>query len=534
MKHDLAALKREYDQAYDDLAALTETMNAPGYVENEHSDVRFARLREKVATLKAKMDRIRRAEETAKVKAVPVPDFALTPRVYAQPRPDYKFKAFKDTIGEYGQQERAEDKAYDAGMFLKAVVKDDAKAKEICASRGIVTKAQAESTTTAGGALVPDSWLDTIINLKEQFGVFRANAQLVQMTRDHINLPRRTGPLTAYFVGEGTTPTESTATWDNVALDARKLSILTKISRELLEDSPINVADWITAEAAYALAGKEDDIGFNGDGSVTYMYRNGLFDLTTGSTFGFNAAANANSVYTASGHTDLSQITATDMMLFMGLLPAYAVDGAKLYCTAQFATATLTRLAVAAGGNTLTTLGAGGVRQLASWLGVPIVISQKMPSLSSPSGKYACVYGRLDKAVAFGETRGMTIRSSADRYFDQDLIGVLATERVDINCHSISSPIATVSLKTTSAAGSGATLTFATGVPTSVVAGMSVSDLTTGSVIPANTIVLSTTGTTVIISNAVTGAGVGSGDTIVFAPSTYGTGIGPIVALKVG
>lgn len=53
-------------------------------------------------------------------------------------------------------------------------------------------------------------------------------------------------------------------------------------------------------------------------------------------------------------------------------------------------------------------------------------------------------------------------------------------------------------------------------VPSWVSAGMLVVDSTASSVIPVNTTVLSKTGSTVVMSNNATGAGVGNGDTIVF------------------
>lgn len=69
-------------------------------------------------------------------------------------------------------------------------------------------------------------------------------------------------------------------------------------------------------------------------------------------------------------------------------------------------------------------------------------------------------------------------------------------------------------INTSIAAASGSVLTFS--AVTGVVAGMPVTDTTTGGVIPANTVVVSFTGTTVTLSNAVTAGGVLSGDTINF------------------
>lgn len=79
-------------------------------------------------------------------------------------------------------------------------------------------------------------------------------------------------------------------------------------------------------------------------------------------------------------------------------------------------------------------------------------------------------------------------------------------------------PSATVSinLATSAATASGAVLTF-TSVPSSIVAGMLVTDTTNSGVIPSGTTVASVTSTTVTLSASVTGSGVSSGDAINFS-----------------
>jgi hypothetical protein len=71
-----------------------------------------------------------------------------------------------------------------------------------------------------------------------------------------------------------------------------------------------------------------------------------------------------------------------------------------------------------------------------------------------------------------------------------------------------------------------ATLHFAS-VPAWIVAGMSIYDTTGSGLIPAATTVSTTTGTTVVMSANATGAGVGSGDNIVFSAFAAPTGTGP-------
>lgn len=88
-----------------------------------------------------------------------------------------------------------------------------------------------------------------------------------------------------------------------------------------------------------------------------------------------------------------------------------------------------------------------------------------------------------------------------------------------------------VTTNATTASGNN-TLHFAS-VPAWIVAGMSIYNLTTPASIPANTTVVSTTPTTVVMSNNAAGAGVGGTDSIAFtafAPSTASSGSEPSTA----
>jgi HK97 family phage major capsid protein len=322
--------------------------------------------------------------------------------------------------------------AYDFVMFMAAAVGSE-KAKSYCVANHIpVSKAQAGNVGASGGVIVPDSWLSTIISLKEQYGVFRRIANIIPMGRETLHWPRRTGGLTAYFIGEGTTPTESTATWDDVLLVAKKMACLIRVSNELLEDAVVDVADLIAREIALAMATKEDDCVLNGDGTSTYGNIVGLLDSTK---LGTSTAP----VFTATGHTTLDAITLKDILNFMGVLPQYALDGAVFICNQQFATSVFLQLQANGGGNTLSSIAYGnnGAPTPTKFLGFPVIVSQKMPSLSSPSGKYGCLFGNFNKSVAFGERRGLVMRKSAERYFDSDTLGILATQRIAINVHDV-------------------------------------------------------------------------------------------------
>ncbi len=79
-----------------------------------------------------------------------------------------------------------------------------------------------------------------------------------------------------------------------------------------------------------------------------------------------------------------------------------------------------------------------------------------------------------------------------------------------------------VQVATSAATASGATLHFTGPLPPSVVAGVVVEDLTSPGAIPAGTTVQTPSPTAPVLSAAVTGGGVGSGDTIAFYNPNWG------------
>src|SRR5262249_3059758 len=126
----------------------------------------------------------------------------------------------------------------------------------------------------------------------------------------------------------------------------------------------------------------------------------------------------------------------TDIAGWMGLLPQYAnTPNAKFYCSQSFYRYVFTRLGVAGGGNTIATLQGDSPY---AFLGKPVIISQKLPAqTSSVTGTIVAYYGDLEKAVALGDRRTVTIKRSQERYFDTDQIGIMGTERFDIVAHDV-------------------------------------------------------------------------------------------------
>lgn len=320
----------------------------------------------------------------------------------------------------------AERNAYKAGMAIRALIFNDLRANRWCQNNGVSLRAMSEGSNTAGGALVPEEMSQAIIDLREEYGVFRRNCQVLPMGRDTLTIPRSVSDITASFVGEATAGTATDQAFDQVQLVAKKLYSLTYLSTELDEDAVINLADYIAGKMAYAFALKEDNCGFNGDGTSSY---GGIFGVTN-KIVGLAGAVNA-----ASGHDTLAEIDATDLANLMGKLPAYARMGAKWFVSQTAFDVVFGRLAINAGGNTIQNIG-GAVQR--SYLGYPIEVSQVLPTATTTLGTSAMIlFGNLAMAATLGERRGISVKRSDEIKFIEDQVAIKATERIDINVHDI-------------------------------------------------------------------------------------------------
>jgi len=341
-------------------------------------------------------------------------------------------KLYKGIKNFSGTEDEKKLKAYQWGCFILGGVMGLKKYADKLTEMGItIQKAQAENVNTAGGVLVPLQLDNYIVDLREQYGVFRRNARVTPMTRDVMEFPRRTGGLTASFAAEAAALSESTKSWDSITLTAKKLTALAKMSTELMEDAIINVGDDLAGEIAYAFSQKEDECGFTGDASATYGGIEGVnakIKRIVGAT-----TTSAGGVVVATGNA-MSEVTLADLHGVVGALPEYA-DGpnCKWYCSRFFYSNVLERLARAAGGVTAAEVRGPGMR---SSLGYPVEVSQVFPKTDTNS-QILALFGDLSKAATFGDRRQTTISISDQAYWANDQVGIKGTERFDIVVHDV-------------------------------------------------------------------------------------------------
>ena len=315
------------------------------------------------------------------------------------------------------------DEAYRFGRWAMACM-GSTKSAQWCADHDIlVTKGHSENVNTAGGYLVPDEFENSLITLRDSFGVFRQNARIVPMSSDVKRMPRRNGTVSAFFVGEASAGTQSQQQFDQVNLVAKKLMVLSKISSELNEDNVVSLGDELASEIAYAFAKKEDECGFLGDGTSTY-----------GGIVGLASAILAGGTVSHATDTVLANVTLGECRQVVGKLAQWAdTPNTKWYINRAIWNNVFLRLSESAGGVTANEIRNedGGL----SFFGYPVVLSQAIAAPSN-DGDPLAYFGDLSLAAYLGDRRSTTVEFSnaALNAFEQDELVVRGTQRFDINC----------------------------------------------------------------------------------------------------
>jgi len=323
----------------------------------------------------------------------------------------------------------AERAAFTAGQWARSVLFADANAQRWCQDHNLDLRVMTAASGGAGGFLVPDVLESAIIDLRAEYGMFRRMAEIWPMASGTLTIPVRKSGTTAYFAGDETATTESDAGWGEANLVAKNLSALTRLSNDLVEDAIINLAAKIADEHAYAFAVKEDACGIDGDGTSTYGGITGLKAKLE--------VSGMKGIYTCATNTDSPQeVTAAELSGLMAKLPSYARKGAVFCTSPAFDELLFARLMAAGGGNTTVTL-AGEIMQ--AYLGKARLVCEPCYSDSTAdlTGKAMAFYGNFKQGIAFGERRGITVQVLRERYAEYRQIGVIGTERIDINCHGV-------------------------------------------------------------------------------------------------
>lgn len=129
-------------------------------------------------------------------------------------------------------------------------------------------RALSEGVDAAGGFLVPDELSAEIIDRARAASVaIRAGARTVNMETDQVTVAKVTGDPSPGWRAENAAIPESDATFGSVVLNAHTLGVITRMSRELVEDAR-NIEDLVRDIFASAFALKVDYAILRGSGTA--------------------------------------------------------------------------------------------------------------------------------------------------------------------------------------------------------------------------------------------------------------------------
>ena len=379
-------------QALSDLSQENELDQNQIELVNE-LDAEFKSLEEKRMSLQAVQDKLDAAKAA---KAIPETSSIVEPAQIED-----SVKEDKQVIPARVKNQRvkhfasAED-AYISGMYL-AALGGNARAKEFLAAQSI-------GTDSLGGFTVPDPLSDALINLIEDRGTARQKSQRIVMSADTWSVPKVAGQATIYYPSEAASVTDSSVSFSQVQLAAKKLAALVKMSTEVTEDSILDMLSVVVDSIAYSIALEEDKNLFNGvSGGVN--------------TSGIAGDASVDDTNVASvsalALTDLTACSAGIGNPIIGAVNEWYMSPVVFHGAVR-------DLLNAAGNNSMRELEEG---QRPTLLGYPVNLVSCLPSAPA-SGELVAVFGDLRLGAYFGDRRALNFKTLNELYMEQHRFGL--------------------------------------------------------------------------------------------------------------
>ena len=315
------------------------------------------------------------------------------------------------------EQEVAEaTAAHSEARALTVVTEQDDAALIRSLARGEARSATFEKrdvTKSSTGAPVPTAFYDRIMEVARYTGPMLELATIINTASgENLQVPRTNAYSTGSITTEGSTIGESDPTFSAfVTLGAYKFSFLTQISREMIEDSGVDILGYLGTNVGQALG---------------YAVN---ADLTTG-----NGSSKPTGVVHAAGSALSGTVT--------GGVPTYD-EIVELYYSLDAAARRLPGFAFMANGKTIaairkiTSPGGDYVFQPAlseqtpdRLLGVPLV---ENPAMVDPAASARCLVAGHMPSYLVRQVGGIRLDRSDDFAFSADLVTFRATMRVDGN-----------------------------------------------------------------------------------------------------
>ena len=263
-----------------------------------------------------------------------------------------------------------------------------------------------EGTDASGGYLVPTEYDARLVEALEQENVIRSLATVIQTSGERKSNVAASKPA-ASWVEENGELVFGDATFDQVILDAYKLSVAVKVSEELLADNVYDLESFLINAFGRAIANAEEEAFLTGDG---ISKPTGIFHATKGGQTGVTTAGNS--------------ITADEVIdLVYKLKRQYRANA--VFVTSDSTLAAIRKLKNDKGYLWQPALSAGEPDRL---LGYPVYTSQFVPAIAA--GQPVMAFGDLSY-YNIGDRGARSFAALHELYAGVGQVAFVAKERVD-------------------------------------------------------------------------------------------------------
>lgn len=304
--------------------------------------------------------------------------------------------------------------------YIKTIWHKTQSTNDIEEKLGALRNAASSVSPSDGGFLVPEVLRSQLLQIALEQSVVRPLATVVPMDSARVPFPMIDsttnsgsvfGGMIAYWGEEGAALQDSSPKFGRVVLDAKKLTGLSAVPNELLQDSIVSFSALIEQLWPMALAFSEDNAFMGGTG--------------VGEPLGFRGAGNTASV--AVPRTTASEIAYPDVVkMYSRMLPSSLAKAVWIVSPDALPQLLTMSMDVGTGGSSIFVVNASGPAPMTIF-GRPLIVSEKGAALGV-RGDLAFV----DLSYyLIGDRQTMTADSSTDYAFGSDKTTFRIIQRVD-------------------------------------------------------------------------------------------------------
>jgi HK97 family phage major capsid protein len=302
------------------------------------------------------------------------------------------------------EQRAAEPTAPSVSDQIRALARGELRSVDVAPERRDLTK----GTATAGGNTVPTSFYETLYeHLVEVSGVMQAGPTVLNTTSgETLEYPVTTAHSSAAIISEGSAITESDPAFAKRSLSAYKYATLIQVSRELLDDSGVDLEGYLARQAGRAVG-----IALGAD-LVTGNASSKPSGILQTSTLGKTGSASVSGAFSADDLVDL----------FYSVIAPYRASSSCAWIMDDATIGAVRKLKSSGGGDYLWQPSMA-VGQPDTLLGKPVVSDTNVPTVALSA-----------KSVIFGDLAAYVVRMAGGVRFERSDEFAFSSDLVTFRC----------------------------------------------------------------------------------------------------